>query len=119
MLGVFALRGAGFLIVWSGLGDEVLKYTRLVEEMDFAAHGEALSCHAFGGALTVKASGERIAITTQSVPRSVCVSAAWKLVPTDRVEINGIMPRQFVSTQLAKLCGRRGMGAMITWFPVN
>ena len=87
--------------------------------MGFAAHGGALSFHAFGGALKVKASGESIAVTTQSVPHSVCVSAAWKLVPTGRVAINGIMPRQFVATQLAELCGRREMGATITWFPVN
>ena len=119
VLGIVALCGAGFFIVWSNLGNEVPTYTRLVEEMEFAAHGGALSFHAFGGALKVEASGESIAVTAESVPHSVCVNAAWKLAPTGRVAINGAMPRQLVATQLAELCGRRETGATITWYPVN
>ena len=119
VLGVVAVCAAGFLIVGSILGDEVPRYTHLVEEMGFAAQVGTLLFHAFGGAPKVKSSGDSIAVTVQSVPHSVCASAAWKLVPTCRVGINGIMPRQFVATQLVKLCGRREMGATITWFPVN
>ena len=119
VLGIVALCGAGFLIVWSNLGDDVPTYTRLVEEMEFAANGGALSFHAFGGALKVEASGESITVTAESVPQSVCVSAAWKLAPTGRVAINGAMPRQLVATQLAELCGRRKTGATITWYPAN
>ena len=119
VLGAVALCGVGFLVVWSNLEDEVPAYTRLVEEMELAAHGGAPAFHAFGGALKVEARGESIAVTAESVPHGVCVNAAWKLARTGRVAINGIMPRRLVATQLAELCGRRETGATITWFPTN
>jgi hypothetical protein len=68
VLGIVGLSGAGFLIVRSNLGNEVPAYTRLVREMEFAAHGGALSFHAFGAVIKVEANGASIAVTTESVP---------------------------------------------------
>ena len=117
--GAVAVCGVGFLVVWSNLEEDTPAFTRLVEEMEFAAQGGALSSHVFGGALKVEAEGKIIAVTADSVPRSACVNAAWILGGTGKVAINGMMPTRLIATQLADLCGRVETGATITWFPEN
>ena len=117
VLGVITVCGVAVIAVWPNLREEPPSYSRLVEQMELAAHGAAPSSHVFGGALEVETRGGNVVITARAVPPTACVNAAWKLGSTGRIAINGMMPPRIIVHKLAKLCAPGEKGATITWFP--
>ena len=116
-LGVIAACGVAAIAVWSSLQEELPPASRLVDEMRLAARGAGPLTHVFGGALKVAETVAAFTITAEAVPHTACVSAAWNLVGSGRVAVNGVAPSRVSAAVLAELCARQGDNATITWIP--
>ena len=116
-LGAVAVSGVAVIAVWSYLQEELPPAARLVNEMRLAAQGAGPLAHIFGGALKVTETVAAFTITAVAVPRKACVGAAWDLVHSGRVAVNGVTPKRVSAAVLAELCASDGENATIVWIP--
>ena len=116
-LGAVAVGGVAAIAVWSNLQEELPPSSHLVNEMRLAARGGGPLNHIFGGALKVSETVSAFTITAEAVPQKACVGAAWDLVHSGRVAVNGVTPKRVSAAVLAELCASHGENATIIWIP--
>ncbi|MDP6572037.1 MAG: hypothetical protein QGI63_03785 [Rhodospirillales bacterium] len=117
VLGVIAVSGVAAVAYWSSLQEELPPASLLVDEMRLAARGAGPLTHVYGGALKVRETVTAFTITAEAVPRQACVSAAWDLVGSGRVMVNGVTPSRVTAAVLAELCASDGEVATLIWIP--
>ncbi|MEK9722556.1 MAG: hypothetical protein VW405_03600 [Rhodospirillaceae bacterium] len=88
---------------------------QFLAQMETAAGGNGPKAHVYGGALTVGTLAGRTSVTAQKVPPGACESVAWSLAAKGNVMISGVMPNKVHPAILKELCGRKIMGATLTW----
>lgn len=118
-LGLVAAAGVALMVIFSKPEDGTQSASRLVDHMELAVIGAAPPFHSFGGALRVETRKGIITVTAEGVPQKACVNAAWELLHSGRVAVNGTMPPRVTAAILSELCARDEKGATITWITEN
>lgn len=89
----------------------------LLEQMHFAAAGNVVATHAFGGGLAVTHGNGRTNVTAEGLPGKACVQVGWHLAKEGTIIVNGILPARLSAAKLSELCSDREGGAALTWVP--
>lgn len=89
----------------------------LDEQIEAAIDGEAPATHVFGGALRVTTHDGHLSVVAEAVPSKECAAAAWKLLRTGVVTINGVTPARPSAAKIRDLCYQEKSGAVIIWAP--